>query len=262
MKKRKGITAALAICLVLAAAFAFLPRNCSEKENEYYFGEEEKEEAQDTLPEEEKDAEEENKEEQTETEEKEETGKDENVSPGGTSPGWTPSPGPSGGGQGGGYSEEPPVPLYDYFTEGGYLICKGCYKPFADVRALNAHICEGYHSSECEHEWEAEYNDVWVEAKGHWEYGIVSEEWDEPVYEERCVCKKCGEYFLNSEEVSEHIISVHGNEGSWTVAQVVVSYVHHDAVYGDIFVTDEEAHLERLLYRYRCVKCGEIKYPE
>ena len=54
MKKRKGITAALAICLVLAAAFAFLPRNCSDKENENYFGEEEKEEAQDTLPEEEK----------------------------------------------------------------------------------------------------------------------------------------------------------------------------------------------------------------
>ena len=173
---------------------------------------------------------------------------------------------PQGGSEYGPGSDPPsggePEPIYDYFEEGGWLICRGCYRPFADVRALNAHECSYHESQGCEHDWAAEYNDVWVEATGHYEQGVVQEAYDEPVYEERVVCRKCGEYFSSSAEAAAHIVEVHGNEGSWTVAEVIVSYIHHDAVYGEIFVTDEEAHWERELYRYRCKKCGEIKYPE
>ena len=158
-------------------------------------------------------------------------------------------------------SHDDPVPIYDFFMEGSYYICKGCFLPFPDIYALNAHECSFHGSEECAHEWEPEYNDVWVEATGHYEYGIIEDGYDEAIYEERCVCKKCGEYFLTSEEAADHIIAVHGNEGSWTVVSVVVSYVHHEPVYGQIFVTDEEAHWDRVIYRYRCIKCGEIQYP-
>ena len=168
---------------------------------------------------------------------------------------------------GGGYTDSnapgaEPIPLYDYFMDGPYYICKGCYLPFPDIASLNAHECSYHGTEECVHEWEAEYNDVWVEATGHYEYGLISEGYDEAVYEERCVCKKCGEYFLSSEEAADHIIRVHGNEGSWSVESVIVSYIHHDPVYGDIFVIDEAAHWDRVIYRYRCRKCGEIKYPD
>ena len=138
----------------------------------------------------------------------------------------------------------------------------GCYRPFANVYELNAHVCEGMHTGECDHEWEAEYHDVWIEATGHYEYGVIEEAYDEPVYEEMCVCRKCGAYFQNSEEAADHIIAVHGNEGSWTVADVITGYIHHEAVYGDVFVTDTQAHWERQVYRYHCIKCGEIRYPD
>lgn len=203
---------------------------------------------------------------------KDQDGENENQDQGGGS---SPSGG-SGQGEGGGTSggsgqggshpggsgnNEPPVPKYDYFMEGGFYICKGCYLPFPDIYALNAHECSFHETEECAHKWEIEYNDVWVEATGHYEYGIVQDGYDEAVYEERCVCKKCGEYFLTSEEAADHIISAHGNEGSWTVMSVVVSYIHHDPVYGQIFVIDEEAHWVKVIYRYRCKKCGEIQYP-
>ena len=103
-----------------------------------------------------------------------------------------PDPGLGGGDYGGGNGSwsDPPVsggdtePLYDYFEERGWLICRGCYRPFADVRALNAHECSYHESSGCEHEWVAEYNDIWIEPKVHYEYGIVQEAFDEPVYGE------------------------------------------------------------------------------
>lgn len=114
----------------------------------------------------------------------------------------------------------------------------------------------------CSHDWVAEYTDVWVEEKGHYEEGVIAEAYDEPVYAERCVCKVCGEAFLDSDEAAAHIITAHGNEGSWTVAEIIVSYIHHDAVFGDVFIVDEEAHWDKEIYRYRCSICGEIKYPE
>ena len=179
---------------------------------------------------------------------------------------------PYHGGEGSGNIPGPPlpsddkedeiIPIYDYFMDKGMYICKACYMPFADIASLNAHSCSGHITYECDHDWEAEYNDIWVEEKGHYEYGLIAEGYDEPVYEERCVCKKCGEVFLTSAEASAHIISVHGNEGSWTVSEVIVSYIHHEPVYGDVFIVDEPAHWERELYRYRCKKCGEFKYPE
>ena len=169
-----------------------------------------------------------------------------------------PKPGSSSqGGQGSGTS-----PAYEYFMEGGKYICKGCYLPFGSLKELNAHVCTGHTEESCSHEWVAEYHDVWVEEKGHYENGLISAAWDEAVYGERCVCKVCGAQLLTSEEAADHIISVHGNEGSWEVVSVVTSYIHHDAVYGDVYVRDEEAHWTRVIYRYHCSRCGEIKYPE
>ena len=72
----------------------------------------------------------------------------------------------------------------------------------------------------------------------------------------------CGAVFLTSGEAADHVIYAHGNEGSWTVMNVTVSYIHHDAVYGEYYVCDESARWERKVYRYHCSKCGEIKYPE
>ena len=151
---------------------------------------------------------------------------------------------------------------YEYFLEGGKYICKGCYLPFNDISSLNDHVCTPVETKTCSHDWVSEYSDIWVEEKGHYEEGVVREAYDEPVYEEMCVCRKCGLYFHTSEEAASHIITEHENEGSWTVENVITSYVHHDEEYGNVFIVDEEAHWEKIIYRYRCSICGEFKYPD
>ena len=244
------------LMLVLLAFFVFQRCRTPRIAGSYTMADEE---VQPSQYEDEEESEESEEEDGTEDEEKGE-GKEEENGPKPQVPAG-PSVPPGNGGYSGGNDEEPVQPRYEYFEEGGMLICKGCYLPFPDVASLNAHECSGYVQHSCVHEWEAEYHDVWIPETGHWEEGIISDAYDEPVYAERCVCKKCGEYFLTTEEVANHIIEVHGNEGSWTVADVVVSYIHHDPVFGQVYVTDEAAHWEREVYRYRCILCGEIMYP-
>ena len=111
--------------------------------------------------------------------------------------------------------------------------------------------------------------------------------WDEPVYEERYVCLNCvwsrkpkegetwedvngdGKWTASDEgrvyyteysfetagELSAHFNSCYGH-GQSTVADVIVSYIHHDDVWGVEKVVDEEAWWE-CDCNFRCTVCGD-----
>ena len=121
----------------------------------------------------------------------------------------------------------------------------------------------------------------------HYEKVITVPAWDEPVYEERYVCLNCvwstqpkegetwedvngdGKWTASDEgrvyyteysfetagELSAHFDSCYGH-GQSTVADVIVSYIHHDDVWGEEKVVDKEAWSE-WDETCKCTVCGE-----
>lgn len=121
----------------------------------------------------------------------------------------------------------------------------------------------------------------------HYEKVITVPAWDEPVYEERYVCLNCvwsrkpkegetwedvngdGKWTASDEgrvyyteysfetagELSAHFDSCYGH-GQSTVADVIVSYIHHDDVWGEEKVVDKEAWSE-CDQIWRCTVCGD-----
>lgn len=57
---------------------------------------------------------------------------------------------------------------------------------------------------------------------------VDKEAWDEPVYESRYICNKCGFSTKDGDEISGHLISVCG--GGCHVGKVQIDTIHHDAV--------------------------------
>ena len=103
----------------------------------------------------------------------------------------------------------------------------------------------------CDHEWKH------VDAIGHEEQVLISDEWSEPIYEVHQVCNGCGEDFGYGNAAAEaailHVtLSDDPNCGSYRSAQVLVNTIHHEAVYETVWVEDEPAYDV-------CTKCRKTK---
>ncbi len=107
------------------------------------------------------------------------------------------------------------------------------------------------------HRFVAEYKDIYHEEKGHYETVIVSEAWDEPIYEARAVCN-CGAYLTNSElgtHMENHALN-HEND-AYSVQDVQVDTIHHPAKTEKKWVVDENGWTETVT-TYKC-SCGATK---
>lgn len=113
------------------------------------------------------------------------------------------------------------------------------------------------------HSWEPVYGTVHHDEVGHYETQTVSEAWDEPVYEGRCVCSACG-YTTSAggdaavDDISIHILTQHGGVASYSVKSVQTGTIHHDAVTQQVWVVDQAAYDEQVITGYRC-SCGATK---
>ena len=113
------------------------------------------------------------------------------------------------------------------------------------------------------HSWEPVYGTVHHDEVGHYETQTVSEAWDEPVYEGRCVCSACG-YTTSAggdaavDDISIHILTQHGGAASYSVKSVQTGTIHHDAVTQQVWVVDQAAYDEQVITGYRC-SCGATK---
>lgn len=89
------------------------------------------------------------------------------------------------------------------------------------------------------------YQTVHYDATGHWETQVISEAYDDPQFEERVVGISSG-HIYNS--VSDFINNrdLYG-DGNYTVTEVQVGSVHHDAVTTQVWVEDSPAHDEQVL---------------
>ena len=107
------------------------------------------------------------------------------------------------------------------------------------------------------------------EDQGHYEYEMISEEYDEHEYEYRSICNGCGMDLTiasldNGFQETDHILNC--GPGSWTVKYVPISTIHHDAVYDYVWypnivtVVDQEAYDETAITCYICSICGRSNY--
>lgn len=107
------------------------------------------------------------------------------------------------------------------------------------------------------HDWKPVYRIIHHDEAGHYETVIVQKAYDEPIYEDRCVCKSCGAVFKTGAEIGEHLLWSDTCE-NYSVEQVQVGTKHHDAVTEQQYVVDNVAFDEKVLNCYQCF-CGAIK---
>lgn len=88
------------------------------------------------------------------------------------------------------------------------------------------------------------------DAVTHTENQVVSDAYDEPVYESRYICNGCGAQFETDDEALDHtMIDFFDNCENYYCDEVQVGTNHHDAVYEIVTVTDTPAYDE-------CDRCG------
>ena len=75
--------------------------------------------------------------------------------------------------------------------------------------------------------------------QGHYETQVVSQAWDEPVYEMRIVGLVTGRIYNNLDE-----FYAQDEDGNYTVKQVQVNTIHHEAVTQQVWVVDQQAWTE------------------
>ena len=110
------------------------------------------------------------------------------------------------------------------------------------------------------HTWVAQTKSVYHEATGHYENKWVQDSaaWDEPTYEERYVCYKCGKVMTADMDPV-----VHSSEcrGSYGVESIQTGTIHHEATghYENKWVQDSAAWTETVITGYKCSGCGAGK---
>lgn len=121
-----------------------------------------------------------------------------------------------------------------------------------------------------QHNWVAQYTTVHHEEEGHYEDVLVQEAYDEPVYETFYQCGWCMDYFDKSQTAhfamcgpliteDDPRYGIITNAGSsYSVEQVQVDTIHHDAVYETQWIVDKAAYDEKVLTGYTCT-CGATK---
>ena len=110
------------------------------------------------------------------------------------------------------------------------------------------------------HTWVAQTKSVYHEATGHYENKWVQDSaaWDEPTYEERYVCYKCGKVMTADMDPV-----VHSSEcrGSYGVESIQTGTIHHEATGHNEqrWVQDSAAWTETVITGYKCSGCGATK---
>ena len=89
------------------------------------------------------------------------------------------------------------------------------------------------------------YQTVHYDATGHWETQIISEAYDDPQFEERVVGIQSGQIYNSSSDFIENG-DLYGDD-NYTLRQIQVGSVHHDAVTTQVWVEDSPAHDEQVL---------------
>lgn len=89
------------------------------------------------------------------------------------------------------------------------------------------------------------YQTVHYDATGHWETQIISEAYDDPQFEERVVGISSGHIYDSANDFIKNG-DLYG-DGNYTLKQVQVGSVHHDAVTTQVWVEDSPAHDEQVL---------------
>ena len=119
--------------------------------------------------------------------------------------------------------------------------------------------------TEHKHNWVEQSHVVHHDATGHYEDVVISDAWDEPVYDivYKCICNGCGADITNC--IIEHGRSqaLLGNFacGAYTSTpfEGIVDYIHHDAVTESRWVEDSSAYNETVVDGYKCSSCGATK---
>lgn len=91
------------------------------------------------------------------------------------------------------------------------------------------------------------YQTIHHEAVGHWETQVISEAWDQQIFERKIIGNNTGTIY-NS--VSEWGDNANGDEG-YHVGDVQVGTTHHDAVTQQVWVVDQYAWDETIIVGYR-----------
>ena len=90
----------------------------------------------------------------------------------------------------------------------------------------------------------------------HQETKVIKAAYDEPIYESRYICNRCGYSSKDGEAVFDHILDSCG--GGYHVGKVQTGTTHHDAVTETVTVVDKAAYDETVTTGYRC-SCGATK---
>ena len=99
-------------------------------------------------------------------------------------------------------------------------------------------------------------NTIQHKEEGHYETKVVKEAYDEPQYSAMVVCD-CGKAFNTVEEWADHQID---DDCIWgySVKNVEVGKIHHDAETTQVWVVDKPAYTE-YVYGEKCSGCGATK---
>ena len=110
------------------------------------------------------------------------------------------------------------------------------------------------------HTWVAQTKNVYHEATGHYENKWVQDSaaWDEPTYEERYVCYKCGKVMTADMDPGVHVAECGGSYG---VESIQTGTIHHEATGHNEqkWVQDSAAWTETVTTGYKCSGCGATK---
>lgn len=111
--------------------------------------------------------------------------------------------------------------------------------------------------SECTHKW-VKYvaNTIQHKEEGHYETKVVKAAYDEPQYSAKVVCG-CGKAFDTVEEWADHQTDDDCILG-YSVKNVEVGKIHHDAETTQVWVVDKPAYTE-YVYGEKCSGCGATK---
>lgn len=90
------------------------------------------------------------------------------------------------------------------------------------------------------------YQTIHHEAVGHWETQVISEEWDQPIYERKIIGNQTGRVYNSLDE-----FSMQDDDGGYHVGDVQVGTTHHDAVTQQVWVVDQEAWDQTVIVGYR-----------
>ena len=90
------------------------------------------------------------------------------------------------------------------------------------------------------------YQTIHHDEVGHWETQVISEAWDEPVYERKIIGNQTGRVYNSLDE-----FSMQDDDGGYHVGNVQVGTTHHDAVTQEVWVVDQAAWDETIIVGYR-----------